>query len=88
MEIIQKNIVRAQRDNDLIYHQDVPTPSALKAIQETSLSASKIPQGLLNPEGMLGSNRPMFEGLVCWGAREAISECLSYHSQNLSLEHI
>lgn len=74
MEIIQKKITRAQRDNDLIYHQDVPTPSALQAIQETSLSVSKIPPGLTNPETALGSNRPLFEGLVCWGAREAISE--------------
>ncbi|KAH6913067.1 pH-response regulator [Coprinopsis sp. MPI-PUGE-AT-0042] len=73
MEIIQKNITRAQRDNDLIYHQDVPTPSALQAIQETSLSASKIPPGLSNPESTLGSTRPLFEALVCWGAREAIS---------------
>ncbi|KAG2017656.1 pH-response regulator, variant 2 [Coprinopsis cinerea AmutBmut pab1-1] len=73
MEIIQKNLIRAQRDNDLIYHQDVPTASALPAIPETNLTASKTPPGLLNPESVFGTRRPLFEGLVSWGAREAIN---------------
>lgn len=71
---MRKSLTRAQRDNDLIYHQDVPAASALPAIQQTNLAAATIPAGLLNPASILGSKRPVFGELIGWGAREAISK--------------
>lgn len=73
MEIVEKAVVRAQRDNDLIYHQDVPAASSLPQIQGTNLARTTVPPGLLRPEETLGSKRPMFYELVGWGAREAIN---------------
>lgn len=73
LETVRKSLTRAQRDNDLIYHQDVPAASALPAIQQTNLAAATIPAGLLNPASILGSKRPIFGDLVGWGAREAIN---------------
>ena len=71
---MRKSLTRAQRDNDLIYHQDVPAASALPAIQQTNLATATIPAGLLNPASILGSKRPIFGELIGWGAREAISK--------------
>lgn len=73
-ENVEKNLVRAERDNDLIYHQDVPTPSALPPVQETNLVNPTVPAGLVNPMSVIGTRPSLFEGLVGWGAREAISE--------------
>ena len=73
METVEKGLVRAQRDNDLIYHKDVPASSSLPEIQETNLARATIPPGLLRPEEALKSKRPLFQNLIGWGAREAIS---------------
>ncbi|KAJ2922412.1 hypothetical protein H1R20_g14677, partial [Candolleomyces eurysporus] len=72
METVEKGRVRAQRDNDLIYHKDVPAASSLPEIQETNLAKSTVPPGLLRPEEALKSKRPLFQSLIGWGAREAI----------------
>jgi len=74
LETVAGSETRAQRDNDLIYHKDVPAPSALAAIQETKLVSSTIPKGLVNPTGLLENKRTVFSELIGWGAREAISE--------------
>jgi len=76
METVQKSVVRAQRDNDLIYHQDVPTAASLPAIQETSIAKATVPPRLLRPEEVLDGTRPLFSELIGWGAREAISKSL------------
>lgn len=73
-ENVEKNIIRAERDNDLIYHQDVPTPSALPPVQETNLANPTVPGGLANPVSVIGARLSLFEGLIGWGAREAISK--------------
>ncbi|KAF9048660.1 BRO1-like domain-containing protein [Panaeolus papilionaceus] len=73
LETLKNSEVRAQRDNDLIYHQDVPAHAALSMIQQMRLVLSKVPPGLLNPTSVLGSSRPLFNELVGWGAREAIN---------------
>ncbi|PPR00900.1 hypothetical protein CVT24_000385 [Panaeolus cyanescens] len=73
LETLKNSDIRAQRDNDLIYHQNVPAYAALSRIEDKKLVASKIPSGLLNPTSILGNSRPLFNELVGWGAREAIS---------------
>src|SRR5258708_14603961 len=47
LEILDSNLTRAQRDNDLIYHQDVPSVSSLPVIQSASMVSSTVPPGLL-----------------------------------------
>ncbi|PPQ95240.1 hypothetical protein CVT26_014931 [Gymnopilus dilepis] len=87
LETVKKSEARAQRDNDLIYHQDVPSPSALAPIQETRLVSSNIPKGLSNPESVIGSKHPLFSQLAGWGAREAIN-IYNHRKQNLIQESI
>lgn len=79
LETVRVSETRAQRDNDLIYHQDVPTPSALVPIQETKIVSSIVPKGLLNPAIVIGNRHPLFNELVGWGTREAISESDCFH---------
>jgi programmed cell death 6-interacting protein len=37
---------------------------------------SVVPSGLENPKAALGEENPMFDELLGWGAREAISKSL------------
>ncbi|KAL9714113.1 pH-response regulator protein palA/rim20 [Leucoagaricus gongylophorus] len=72
LDTVQKSLSRAERDNDLIYHHDVPPSASLPPIQETSLATATIPPGLLDPKSVLGSMNPLFGSLIGWGALEAI----------------
>ncbi|KAH9068320.1 pH-response regulator [Lactarius deliciosus] len=72
LEIVDSNLDRAQRDNDLIYHQDVPPASSLPAIQPASMVESVVPPGLLEPKKILGSDNLIFGNLISWGAQTAI----------------
>jgi len=73
LETIATSEARAQRDNDLVYHQDVPPASSILAIQVTKLVSPTVPKSLLNPASVLQSRRPLFNNLISWGALEAIS---------------
>lgn len=73
-EILQTNLTRAERDNDLIYHQDVPPFSSLPAITSTSLGDVVIPEGLLDPRKVVSDSEVLFGELVAWGAQTAISK--------------
>ncbi|EKM78721.1 hypothetical protein AGABI1DRAFT_59755 [Agaricus bisporus var. burnettii JB137-S8] len=73
LDTVQKDLARAQRDNDLIYHHDVPAAAALPIIQETNLTDSTIPPALRDPNTALKQMQPLFDGLVGWGAREAMN---------------
>ncbi|PFH52959.1 hypothetical protein AMATHDRAFT_138650 [Amanita thiersii Skay4041] len=81
---VQKSLTRAERDNDLIYHHDIPSISALPAIRPAPLVSSLIPPGLSNPASVLGDERPLFVDLLGWGAREAIK---IYHDRKNTLVH-
>lgn len=72
LEIVDSNLDRAQRDNDLIYHQDVPPASSLPVIQPASMVESVVPPGLLEPKKILGSDNLIFGNLISWGAQTAI----------------
>lgn len=72
LDTVQKDLTRAQRDNDLIYHNDIPATTTLSPIPEASLAAPTVPPGLLDPKTILGTMQPLFDGLIGWGAREAI----------------
>ncbi|KXN89114.1 pH-response regulator protein palA/RIM20 [Leucoagaricus sp. SymC.cos] len=87
LDTVQTRLTRAERDNDFIYHHDIPAGAALPPIQETSLATATIPPGLLEPKTVLGSMQPLFDGLIGWGAREAIS-IYADRKQTLVKEHI
>ncbi|TFK47825.1 pH-response regulator [Heliocybe sulcata] len=72
LDEVQKNITRAERDNDLIYHQDVPAPSALPVITGAALVNSNVHPGLTNPSTVIGSEGVIFGELLAWGAKEAV----------------
>jgi programmed cell death 6-interacting protein len=74
LETITASEARAQRDNDLVYHQDVPPASSILAIQATKLVSPTVPKGLVNPSSVLRNRRPLFSNLISWGALEAISK--------------
>lgn len=73
LDVVQKNLSRAERDNDLIYHENVPAPSSIPAIQEVSMVQSIIPLGLRDPKRVVGDNSIIFGEMLGWGAREAIN---------------
>ncbi|KAF9820903.1 hypothetical protein IEO21_01130 [Rhodonia placenta] len=72
LDTVQKNFARAERDNDLIYHQDIPSASALPPIQEVSMAQSVIHPGLKDPKTAIGDDAVVFGELLAWGARVAI----------------
>jgi programmed cell death 6-interacting protein len=74
LESLQKGVTRAERDNDLIYHQDVPASTALPPIQEVTMVQRAIPAGLQNLDSALGGEPMLFGELLSWGAREGISQ--------------
>ncbi|KAF9468112.1 BRO1-like domain-containing protein [Collybia nuda] len=86
LEVVQKNLKRAERDNDLIYHHDVPATSTLPAIAAANLVTSIPPPGLVDPVALVGP-KPIFGDLVGWGAKEAIS-IYNDRKQNLVKEKI
>jgi len=73
LETVQKNFTRAERDNDLIYHQDVPAASALPPIQEQVMANIIVHPGLMGPTSVLGDEPMLFAELLGWGTREAIN---------------
>jgi programmed cell death 6-interacting protein len=75
LDTLEKSIARAERDNDLIYHQDVPSATTLDAIAPVSMVKAVPPPGLLDPQSVLAKadEGVIFEELLSWGAREAIS---------------
>ena len=73
LDVLQKNLARAQRDNDLIYHKDVPASSATTPIQVVAMVQSNPPSGLLDPRSIVGDDRVLFGELLSWGATEALS---------------
>ncbi|KAI9512028.1 pH-response regulator [Russula earlei] len=72
LEILDTNLTRARRDNDLIYHQDVPPASSLPIIQPVSMVSSIIPPEVLEPGKILGNSNLIFGELISLGAQTAI----------------
>jgi programmed cell death 6-interacting protein len=64
-----------QRDNDLIYHQDVPTSSTLPPIPTVTLAQSTLPVGLDDPKKTLADRgeSAIFGDLASWGVLEAVN---------------
>ncbi|KAG9103109.1 pH-response regulator protein palA/rim20 [Ceratobasidium sp. 370] len=70
---LETNLARAQKDNDLIYHQTVPPESTLPPIVGANMVQSIISNKLQNPSLMVGdTENALFSGLVAYGVRMAV----------------
>ncbi|KAG8936097.1 pH-response regulator protein palA/rim20 [Tulasnella sp. 418] len=71
---IQRDLDSANRDNDLIYHKDIPSLGSLPAITPADLAVASIPRELMDPAWCLSSasEQPLFGDLLAYGARVAI----------------
>ncbi|KAJ7284953.1 BRO1-like domain-containing protein [Mycena rebaudengoi] len=87
LDTVQKSYVRAERDNDLIYHEDVPAAYALPPIPHSAIAKLTIVPGLLNPDSVIGRDGPIFAEMIGWGAQEAIN-IYNDRKQNLVKEKI
>ena len=74
MDIISTNIVRAERDNDLIYHHDVPSFSQLPPVQEIAMVRSVVPPELQEYATNIERDGLILGDLMGWGAKVAIGE--------------
>ncbi|KAG8213026.1 putative pH-response regulator protein [Butyriboletus roseoflavus] len=73
LDVLQRNLARAQRDNDLIYHSDIPPSSGTTPIQDVIMVQSNLLSGLSDPKSVVGDDRVLFGELLSWGAREAVN---------------
>ncbi|KAJ6531756.1 BRO1-like domain-containing protein [Mycena capillaripes] len=87
LDTVQKDYARAERDNDLIYHDDIPAASALPPIPHSAIAKVTIVPGLLNPESVVGPGGSLFAEMIGWGAQEAIN-IYNDRKQNLVKEKI
>lgn len=74
--MVQKELTRAERDNDLIYHKDVPAVSDLPAIPEIKLVGAIGANDLREPRSVVPHGETLFGELVSWGVKAAISKIL------------
>ncbi|KIY43649.1 BRO1-domain-containing protein [Fistulina hepatica ATCC 64428] len=74
LETAKENYNRAERDNDLIYHEIVPAAASLADIKPLkALAKDAVPSGLTFPDRVLNTADAFFNDLVPWGAQEAIN---------------
>ncbi|EMD34060.1 hypothetical protein CERSUDRAFT_117568 [Gelatoporia subvermispora B] len=72
LDNVQNDLVRAERDNYLIYHHDPPPVSALPAVQEISMVQPLAPPALTDPKSVIDDDDVLFADLVPDAARVAI----------------
>lgn len=71
---IKKSLKEAEKNNDLIYQENVPPPSATPVIKGTQIIREDQIPGLLNPSAYSGVDSGkdlMFAGLEGWGVTRA-----------------
>ena len=64
-------MTRAERDNDLIYHHEIPPVTSLPPIVEASLVQSSIPPQLTEPKAAVG-DAVIFGELLGYGTKVAL----------------
>ncbi|KDQ14864.1 hypothetical protein BOTBODRAFT_158886 [Botryobasidium botryosum FD-172 SS1] len=64
------DLARVDRDNGLIYHQDVPAISSLPPVPGAAIARLVSPPGLSNPSSVVGTE-VILGGLEGWGVRTA-----------------
>ena len=74
---VTEDLKRAEKDNDMIYLQNVPPKSELKILERQSMVAAKPPSDISDPSSSLGDRgpfgRPLFTKLVPYSVHIAAS---------------
>jgi len=73
---VESDVKRAERDNDLIYHQIPPSLTSLQPIPPASMVKSEVPSALADPQSVIQREAVMFGELLAWGTRKAIGPCV------------
>ncbi|EIN04799.1 BRO1-domain-containing protein [Punctularia strigosozonata HHB-11173 SS5] len=73
LDKLTKELPLAERDNDYIYHNDVPDMSALPAPAPASIVQPIVPPLLQDPKKAVGEGRVVLGELLAWGAKEALN---------------
>lgn len=76
LAVVKDSYTRSERDNDLIYHKEVPSLAALPVISPAPMVKSDVPSGLQDPQAVLQRDGVIFGELLAWGAKAAISKPL------------
>jgi programmed cell death 6-interacting protein len=74
LDVVGKDLSRAQKDNDLIYHQEIPAAASLPLIKEVGMVQSVISEALTEPKTALGNDAVIFSELLGYGAKVAIGK--------------
>ncbi|KAG9001425.1 pH-response regulator protein palA/rim20 [Tulasnella sp. JGI-2019a] len=74
LKSVEGNWTTANKDNDLIYHQDVPSESHVPVIKEADIVKAAIAPELVHPDSLVRSDSepPIFGDLVAHGVRMAV----------------
>lgn len=74
-ESIERDLMRAERDNDLVYLESVPDATQLPPILRSDMVKPMIPTGVVDPAQRWSNSheRPLFEKLVPFAVHQAAS---------------
>ncbi|KAI0077917.1 pH-response regulator [Panus rudis PR-1116 ss-1] len=72
LSAVEGDLRLAARDNDLIYHKEVPSSSALPPMAEIAMVQSRVSKDLLEPKSALDNSEVIFGDLLSWGTKTAI----------------
>ncbi|KAG0167349.1 pH-response regulator protein palA/rim20 [Apophysomyces sp. BC1015] len=74
-ESIERDLMRAEKDNDVVYLETVPEEGKLAPVLRSEMVKPAIPADVLNPADRLQSEaaRPLFESLVPFAVHQAAS---------------
>ncbi|KAL9555893.1 hypothetical protein PS6_002611 [Mucor atramentarius] len=80
-QIISTNLARAEKDNDVIYLESIPLPSALPAILKTQMVKAQAPTEIADPVSLMHDKDlphpviglPLFQKLVPFAVHQAAS---------------
>ena len=85
---VQDDLKRAEKDNDMIYLNPVPTKSELTTLERASMVRSNVTKGLSDPVSCLGENgvlgKPLFAKLVPYSVHVAASKYATRRDQKMS----
>ncbi|KAF3765734.1 hypothetical protein M406DRAFT_60355 [Cryphonectria parasitica EP155] len=74
---VEEDLKRAEKDNDLIYLNHVPSKSELKILDRANMAVARVPAEVANPTEHLGDHAefgaPLFSKLVPYSVHVAVS---------------
>jgi len=83
---VESDIKRAERDNDLIYHQIPPSLTSLQPIPPATMVKSEAPSTLTDPQSVVQGEAVIFGELLAWGARKAIGLYFPFDGATLPMD--